>query len=170
MVRYSAFDSTTILKGSAYEVGLNIREAQVRSVGASRTESGFSIPFGVSFDITSAANRKQYIIFSDSDDDNPPFFDGAGVDELIQTITLGRTIQIDSLCVTNGGGEVCGGIERVDISFRRPEYRSLIYASDGSGSIAGVTSARIRLSSTNNPSNVFNIIVSQLGQINVKVE
>lgn len=167
IVRYGSFDSTILLKSTAYEIGLNIREAQVRSVSASRGQNGFDLPFGVSFDITNIANRKQYQIFSESESTQlPPQNDVPG--DVVQTIEIARTMQIESLCVTVGGTPQCDAV-KVDISFKRPEYRALIYAEDGSGPISNVTDARILVNSAKNPSNRFEIVVSQLGQIDVSV-
>lgn len=167
IVKYGSFDSTVLLKSTAYEIGLNIREAQVRSVSASRGNNDeFDRPFGVSFDIT---NPKQYGLFSDTNNPTviPPENDG----ETFQTVEIGRTMQIEALCVTVGDEECSDSydIQKVDISFKRPEYRSLIYAERSGGSqIANVTDAKIIVSSTRNTSNKFEVVVSQLGQIDVR--
>ena len=52
LVRHGAFESTTLLKSAAYDLALNLRDAQVRSVSASKAGGSFAVPFGVSFDVS----------------------------------------------------------------------------------------------------------------------
>ena len=119
LVRHGAFDSTILLKGVAYEAGLNIREAQVRSVSASQGTGGFNKPFGVSF---TTATPKEYVIFSDENDPTvlPPQYESAAGEE-IETVTIPRTMQIDDLDVRAGGLDR-DDVRRIDVSFKRPEY------------------------------------------------
>lgn len=166
LVRYGSFDSTILLKSTAYEIGLNIREAQVRSVTAARVGTNFAIPFGVSFDMS---NLQEYVLFTDTTANTPPQYDDPG--ELVQTVEIERTMGLNSLCVVyQGSNGACDPADRVDIAFKRPEYRALIYAEEGGVELSNVTDAKIFVSSTNNPSNRFVVTVSQLGQIDVALE
>lgn len=173
VVRYGSFESTTILKGAAYEIGLNLREAQVRSVSAANVDGEFDLPFGISFDISSGSgDPKMYqLFFNDKDvlngeDENndpenfPPSYNGAG--EGVLEFTIGNSIQIHQLCIDDGSPpETC--FDRLDISFKRPEYRPYFYTDDGT---VHTGDAKIRVKSTRGDQ-IFTVTVSQLGQINV---
>ena len=174
LVRYGSFDSTILLKSAAYEVGLNLREAQVKSVSAVRGGTGFDQPFGLSFDTTTPG---QYILFSDnnSSDDletDPPEYDSGPPeedDEELLTFDLGPSIEIDELCVADAGVDECG-LTNLDISFQRPEYRASMSASDGSSTFDNRAYAKIKVKSTRGSGQVFTVTISQLGQINVTAD
>jgi len=147
LVRYGSFNSTTLLKSTAYEISLNIREAQVRSVSASRGGAGFDVPFGVLFE----EGKSTYKLTSNGSE--------------FQAIDIGNDMYIHSLCVDSGSCDV----DKIDISFKRPEYRSIIHAYNGGSEITGATDAEIKIKS-NQGDAIFVVSVSQLGQINVKAE
>jgi prepilin-type N-terminal cleavage/methylation domain-containing protein len=165
LVRYGSFNSTTLLKGAAYEIGLNMREAQVRSISASRAvDNTFDRPFGLSF---SSSTPKSYILFSDLDTILPPKYES---DETVLTFNIQGTSRISTLCITRSVGSpslVCN-LDRLDISFQRPEYKALISASIGGTVYTNITDAQIKLYSTKGDAGqLFVVTVSQLGQINV---
>lgn len=167
VVRYKQFDSTVLLKGTAYEVALAIRDAQVQSVSATRTTGGlFKRPFGVTF--TPGQNTYTRFEFNSAVIDDFPKYDGISSND-IQAVTLDRGMTISDVCVTVGATETCKAtIARLDISFQRPEYKALFYADQGGSKFPGsIDSVKIKLSSTANPANVFVVEVSQLGQISV---
>ncbi len=171
LVKYGNFDSTILLKGAAYEVALNLREAQVKSVSVSGESGQFNYPYGVSFTPTS----KTYTAFRFEDaTDWPQHNSPDAVD--VSTITLARTMQVDDVCIITDydpSTVVDCDIDRLDISFRRPEFKALFYAEDESGvSIATSTilGAQIKLNSTGGNTSVFYAQVSSLGQISIKKE
>lgn len=190
-VRYSIFDSTVLLKSVAYDIALTLREAQVKSISAQRASGGstsFDFPFGVSF----KPSNKNYTVFqyassapnahprydfdiqySGATDADPDPVGGDPLDyaSLIQTQTIGRTMLVTDVCIIESNVETCsaGGVQRLDIGFRRPEYKGLFYAmtTGGPRSTSTVTSAKIKVGSTNG-TGVFIVEVSGLGQISVK--
>lgn len=166
IVRYKEFDSTVLLKSAAYEVAFTLRETQVQSVSAARgAGNNFDYPRGLSF--TPGANT--YVSFQFQSPTSSPFYDQPTAVDL-KTITLDRSMVISDVCVTVGVAETCSpGITRLDISFKRPEFRALFYAVDGGGGqFPGIIEkAKIKVHSPTNPANVFWVIVSQLGQITV---
>lgn len=189
-VRYTVFDSTVLLKGVAYDIALLLRESQIKSVSAQRAVSGtsnYDWPFGMTF----KPNTKVYNVFQyasgspsslprydldpaigdpDADPDPP---DGADYASTISTTTIGRTMLVSDICVSEGSTETCsngGLLQRLDISFRRPEYRALFYAKTTTGALTStVTSAKIKVG-TPGGTGVFIVEVSKFGQISVRPE
>ena len=172
-VKYKAFDSTTILKGAAYEIALTIREAQVKSISAVRGTTGFDHPRGVSItpDNTPTTLSKTYktFQFQDSSITVRPYNDTAEPDPDIATIlgtsTLDRTIYVSDVCINNG---IDCSLSGVDISFRRPEFKAIFHGHGNTAlQDAAISDVTIKVTSSNNTANVFLIEVSQLGQISV---
>lgn len=166
IVRYREFDSTVLLKGAAYEVALTLREMQVQSVSASRgTGSNFEYPRGVTF----TPNTNTYTSYEFPDIDinaTPRYIGGTQSSNLIRTFTIDRSMYVKDVCVEVGGNWECSP-SRLDIAFRRPEFKALYYAEGVGGTI---TSALVKVSSPTNPDNVFLVEVSLLGQISVCME
>lgn len=177
-VKYKAFDSTTLLKGAAYEIALTIREAQVKSISAVRSTAGFDYPRGVSVTpapgSTPTTASKTYLAFQFRDSSLPPYNDIADSDPDVATIlgtsTLDRSIYVSDVCVNPGNDCTPSGI---DISFRRPEFKALFHGRNSSGvnftpaQDEAISDVTIKVTSSNNTANVFLVTVSQLGQITV---
>ncbi len=165
IVKYQSFDSTVLLKDAAYEVALALRDAQVRSVSVGRVGSNFDYPSGVTFSV-----GQPYIGFQYQSSTIYPQYDGSTNVQSTGSVTLGKSMVISDICVTVGLTQSCSsnGVTRLDISFKRPEFSALYYAKKGGGDLTTtVDNAKIYLSSTINPANVFVVEVSKLGQISV---
>jgi len=174
LVRFDAFDSTVLLKSTAYEMALGIREAQIYSVSVYKAVDGstvaFRYPFGVSF--TPGANS--YTLFRyDSEllTKNPSLGVDDFVDEtVVQVFGLGGTTEIRDVCVVTVSGDNCT-VSHLDISFRRPEFNAIYYptsvVSPTSSVSEPVSSGKVILHSTRNPARAWVIEVSVLGQISV---
>jgi prepilin-type N-terminal cleavage/methylation domain-containing protein len=170
LLRYTTFDSTVLLKNEAYEIALTLREAQIKSVSATRSaaqgsNAAFNLPYGVSFDL--ADNNKSYTSFLYGETTSAPY------NKIGTAIQLGRhdlkgSMYIDSICLTRSvGGDVCG-IQRLDVSFKRPEYKALFYVEHTpSIPVENITSARIQIASTGG-AHKFIVEISQFGQISVR--
>jgi prepilin-type N-terminal cleavage/methylation domain-containing protein len=164
LVKYNTFDSTVLLKSLAYEIALSLREAQVRSVSVSGTSGEFDYPFGISFSL-----GKQYVSFLHTGTDEYPVYGGVDTTDL-RTFSIDRTMEIIALCIDVGSGEVCNaGIERLDVSFRRPKFTGLFHAEGSGESSSDIESATIKVGSAT-PGNVFAVKVTNLGQISVYKE
>ncbi len=167
-VKYKAFDSTTILKGAAYEIALTIREAQIKSMSAVRGTTGFDFPRGVSITPGNAPTTasKTYTVFQFGSTTVYPYYDTAEpLSTLLSSFTLDRTMYVSDVCIDNGTD--CTP-SRIDISFRRPEFRAIFYVPGNTpAQNAAISNATIKITSSNNTANVFLVEVSQLGQISV---
>lgn len=162
IVKFSAFDSTVLLKSAAYEVALSLRDAQVYSISVHGQTGQFDYPYGVHF-----VPGNTYTFFRDSVVGASPPIYLAGTDTNINTFTIGRSIVIQSVCVTNSAGsETCATSASnpvLDISFRRPEFSALFYSNLLGG---GIVSSKIKLQSTTG-TEVWVVEVGLLGQISV---
>lgn len=174
VVKYKSFDSTVLLKSTAYEVALALRESQVKTMSATRGTTGFDFPRGVTF-TTAASGKQSYIAFqfrSILTTDGTPRYDisepNPDLAVSLATSTMGRTVQVSDLCITpSSGSEVCG-LNRLDISYKRPEFKAIIYGVKGATIYdTNIASASIKINSANNITNVFVVTASQLGQISV---
>lgn len=168
LVRHNSFDSTVLLKGAAYEIALSLREAQVKSLSQVRSEvnnqASFNYPYGMSF----TPGSKIYTAFkyASAVPTDRPNFSGSPA-ETINTFTLDRTMQVSDVCVYGTGLSDPCAVDRLDISFRRPEYKALFYAvSGGTNYSTTITGAKIKVGSTNG-TNVFIVEITSLGQISV---
>ncbi len=174
LLKYSSFDSGVLLKNTAYEVALALREAQAKSVSGSHDGGGDArYPFGVTF----TPDSKKYTIFRFASSTGDPYYDVGGAGSYatgLSTTTIERSMYVSDVCVNAGGADACDSddsedISHLDISFRRPEFRALFHAEGYSGTQANIQSAKIKVGSTNG-TDVFVVEVSRLGQISVTVE
>lgn len=174
VLKYRAFDSTTLLKGAAYEIALALRETQVRSVSAlQHDDKNFDNPYGITF----TPSQKTYTVFEFTTTSEDPYYDVSDpvpvYAKAMNTVTLDRGIRVVDVCVTVGSNTYCNtdGVTRLDVSFKRPEFKAYYYAKKSGGDLSStIDSATIKVSSTNNSANVFKVIVSRLGQISVVKE
>lgn len=127
LFRFSIFNNTTLLNSQAYEIALDIRQAQV--AGISVRGDGptlFEEEYGMYFDL---ADDKQYIFFRDSGDINPARYDaGEGIDVML----LDNRFHISSICVNDVNPDCSTGtnVSNLAISFKRPNFDAIFYSSD----------------------------------------
>lgn len=170
LLKYSSFDSTVLLKNAAYEVALALREAQVKSVSGSHQGGDANFPFGVTF----TPDSKNYTIFRyASATDLSPYYDVSESDpdlaSNISMTSMERSMLVTDVCINDGGVDDDCVIDRLDVSFRRPEFRALFYAIKDGAPQTNIQSAKIKVGSSNG-GNVFVVEVTRLGQISVTSE
>lgn len=166
IINYRDFESTTVLKNAAYDIALELREAQIKSTSVQRGNGeSFDYPYGLSF----ATDTPNFTVFRYTSATATPLYSGP-LAELVSTELLpGNTIKVVDLCVSTATvSDICG-LQRLDISFRRPEYDALVYAVPASGPALSdtVTESHIIVSSSRNPNLKFRARVSLFGQISV---
>jgi len=152
---YAKFNSDILLTNMAYEVALDIREAQVFSLGVRSANTGsaddFNTRYGVYFDKAEGGNEKKFVFFADRDSSGN-CDDGSGSSCSIEACTAGggnecesiSTLTRDSIfeeiCVSDDGTTpmnfdtgVCTGTgvskDTISITFARPNPDTLV--SDG---------------------------------------
>jgi prepilin-type N-terminal cleavage/methylation domain-containing protein len=174
IANYRGFESTTILRGAAYEVAGTIREAQVLALsvlgsGQGTTQTAFDNVYGVHFN----TNTPDYLVFRYGSilPDDRPFYD-LTQPSLVAPVSRYQTpqgIQVVEICVQRGA-EYCD-IRNLDISFRRPEFEAIFRAVSTSQTYSdtmndAIESATIKLRSPQG-NNVWGVEVGRLGYISV---
>ncbi len=171
IVRFTAFDSTVLLKSLAYEVATSIRDAQVYSLSVlNQNGQGYDYPYGVSF----SSHQQTYTFFRYTGADTLPSADTATI---ISILRLTRSIEIADVCILANGSEYCNSddpstITRLDISFRRPEFKALfnVVGLPGGVTSGDIYTARVKLRSATNNSMTWVVEVGLLGQVSVRKE
>lgn len=171
IVRFSSFDSTVLLKSAAYDVASSIREAQVYSVSVLGSSGGFDTPYGLSF--TPGSKEYNYFRYTGPIGATPRYDTDAM--NVLPAYILDRSLVVADVCITTNSNTYCHSndtntLTRLDISFRRPEFRALFFAEalpSGVSSNADITSAVVKVHSTIDTANVYTVTVGLLGHITV---
>ncbi len=150
-LRYGSFNNLILLKNQAYQIALELRETQTRSLSAIGSGAEFRQPYGLHF---TTAQKDRYIVFRDSNG-NGQFNDGEG----IETRRLDSRFRLKRLC---SGSSSCTSESQLSITFRRPNFDAIMR----SGSKV-VTSAVIEVE-TIAGSATREVSVNAAGQITVK--
>lgn len=156
LVRYGAFNNTSLLRAQTYDVALNLRDVQSRAVNVRGANSQFRYAYGIYFDL----NSTSYQMFIDTDGDRE-YDEG---EELGDPFTLGDRFVFSKLCTTT---EDCGssGKDTVSVTFVRPDFDPRVRADDGSFSSGG----RVEISAENGEEDFTRVvIIYPSGQIAVK--
>lgn len=127
LFRYGSFNSSTLLKSQAYEVGLDIRQTQVyglsvRSDGSTNWREEYGLYF--------VNGDNQYIFFQDSGSGTGPAQYNAG--EEINTIRLDSRFEISDICSDSSCDSGGTSLSNVSITFRRPNFNALFHSPDDS--------------------------------------
>lgn len=165
LVRFNTFDSTVVLKSVAYDVASSIRDAQIYSISVVGESANFKKAYGVNFSLASASERKQYIFFREETGDDPAEYSNVDSERVGPIAKLPGTIEISELCVVAGVSSDCNSYTTLNVSFLRPEFDAIYHT--GFSTPANINEARIKLYSTNNPTEVWMVRVYKLGQISV---
>lgn len=171
LVKYVSFDSTILLKGEAYEIALLLRETQVRSVSSYRnTEGGdldeqFNYPYGVSFDTATPGSYVMFL-YEDTDKNVVPEYPHADAVKIME-YNLPESMEIIELCYKLLGSGTCTSTDKIDISFRRPEFQSIFKTGYAGSVIIEKVQIKIHATRPGAGTGVFIVEVSKLGQISV---
>lgn len=158
VIKYGAFNSSVLLKSQAYELALNLREAQTFAISARGANSGTNTAFREGYGLYFASSqRSQYILFRDSGAGNGYYNTG---EEVGEPFTLDPRFQIKSL--KHGTCNSGTPQQFLNITFRRPDFDANIYG--------GATYACITIASVANMNMTRSVEVSATGQISVKSE
>ena len=155
LANYRTFSNNSDFLNVGDNIALSLREAQIYGVGSkgAGTECGtsptllstFNCAYGVSF----TKGDSVYTIFVDVDGNT--IYDAG---ELIETVYLPSGISLTEI----------GGVDRVDISFKRPDADAIIMPMTGGLSGPRVDSVGITVENTTKKSVVS---VTRTGQISV---
>lgn len=192
--RYGDFTSNLLVTNMAYEIALEVRQAQVFGLGARGTEesgsSVFTRPYGVHINMydgstgnASLYETRRIQFFVDRNEENEAGygqcsnFDGttyAGVcdctnDECTEQVTLQRNIKITEIKTDALGeaGDVCEAddVPQIAITFKRPSPEARIER-QASGSM-GYEFVQIKVEVPGSDVEPAYVLVRQSGQISV---
>ena len=146
-LRYGSFNNLILLKNQAFQIALELREIQTRSLSATGNSSEFRRPYGIYF---ATAEPDVYVIFRDSNEDG---YYTAG--EELETRRLDSRFTINQLC----SGINCS-LTALSVTFQRPNFDAVMNngtVSDGAIGVATLNDTGTRL-----------IRVNAAGQITVE--
>ena len=146
-LRYGSFNNLILLKNQAFQIALELREIQTRSLSATGNSSEFRRPYGIYF---ATAEPGVYVIFRDSNEDG---YYTAG--EELETRRLDSRFTINQLC----SGINCS-LTALSVTFQRPNFDAVMNngtVSDGAIGVATLNDTGTRL-----------IRVNAAGQITVE--
>lgn len=167
--KYGAFNQSTFLTNTAYDVALTVHTAQTFGLSVKGTDytvsgntntQGFDTAYGVDIDTT--ANKSHFVFFADKNKNG--LYDTASDDNLNDyNITHGAVIS--SMCVGTGPSDCSTIVPHVTLTFKRPNPDAIIYAYV-SGSPTIEHYVQITLTASDG-SNSRIVSIRQNGQINV---
>lgn len=136
MVNQSGFGGSVLITNLAYDVALGIRQAQVYGISVRRVstvpEQAFDRSYGIHFDL-----QRQFVLFVDLDKDGR--YDTTANDtkgclptanpECVNVFRIEQGNMITRFCAGAdcAGAQANGGIDALDILFRRPEPEPIIH-------------------------------------------
>lgn len=151
------FGGTVLLENFAYDVALQVRQAQVYGISVVRYGAGnYNAPYGVHFDMT---NSTAYLFFADGSRNG--LYDTG---ELVKTTTLTRGFKINALCVTPASGAEDCTASSIDITYKRPEPDAFILENGTAAPL--FASARVQLISPRG--DTMSVVIYNNGQISVQ--
>lgn len=136
--QYNKFNARILVTNMAYEVALQIREAQIFGLGAretSVTSDEFDKAYGVYIhrdDGTAEGSKTKTVsLFRDNETEDNVCDDGCSCtqqagEECFETLTLTRNLEITSLMVVDIEGGVCQEVEALAVTFKRPNPDAII--------------------------------------------
>jgi len=169
MVRYGAFNSTVLLKNQAYEIALDIRDAQVRAVSVRSDENEFREEYGVflsmSENFTQGVTNQQYLFWQDNGPSTPARYNH-GTDNVLQVLSLDDRFYIRDLYVncTDPAYTSCTQTNQLSISFARPNFDANLVRGNGQP----VETAHIIVAPVSDPDTIRAVYVTSTGLVTVQ--
>ena len=159
VVRYSAFNNAVLLKGQAYEMALDIREAQTFALSVRGSGGEFREDFGLYFDV---AAPDRYILFRDSNDAEGAYYDQG--EQVGVPYFIDSRFELLGICVNS----CTDTVDDISVTFKRPDFDAVFASVDGdSQGIGTISDARIQIANALDTTIVREVEVSPTGQITV---
>lgn len=181
LARYGAFNSTVLLKNQAFEIALDIREAQALAVSVKGGDGGsgteFRQEYGIEFSRVPAGGQNSYYTFFLDQDDTGD--DSEGGDRRFDYFnpeneqvgpprTLDSRFIITQLCSPScQSNNVIDG-KYLTISFRRPDFDAYIEVYKNNNKYVYTESAEIVIANIKDLDFTQSIFITSTGQITVK--
>lgn len=125
---YKGFNDRLAVSSAGQEMAVSIRQAQAYGINVRENAVGggqFNYSYGMYFN---KATPSSYIIFVDSNSNRK--YD---VGEAVETLSLRNGVLIDDICDSVNTCPAAVGINKMNITFTRPNPDAVIYFADTSG-------------------------------------
>lgn len=164
MVRYSSFDSSILLNNQAFEIALDLRDTQVRSISVQANDTGnsdaFSSNFGVYFEMS---NPSRYVFFQD----RATYVSGVGRYDTVEAV--GDAFELDPRFVirdiyVNNNSSL--DVANASIVFQRPNFDARFGFT--SSPVSNVASVHIVIGSVRNTAALKTVSIYNSGLITVE--
>lgn len=160
LATYRDYDSQTLLRNTAYEVALSVREAQILGIstspyGDTSDEGAFERTYGLHFE----ENSSVYYVFVDLNGNEA--FDAT--DATIKTVRIANNIMVSGICVVEINDTDCESVDSADVTFRRPHLRGIITTSPSS-----LDPDRVEVTLRSAKGNERQVQISHAGRISVE--
>lgn len=132
--KYGSFNNLILLKNQSYQVAIDLRETQTKSLSVAGANSTFRKPYGIYF---ATATPDQYTLFLDSNSNG--LYD---VGEELEVRRLDSRFMLSGLC----SGASCN-LDTLAVTFRRPNFDAIMNngaVTDGSIEISTVSGSGTR--------------------------
>lgn len=120
LANYRAFNRNIAIEAQAHEVASKVREAQLAGISV-QSQNGVYPGYGVFADM---AATNSYVFFVDTVVPLNRLYNG--VAESVETITLKQGARIQSICGSLTGGACTAPLNRVHVTFLRPNPEATI--------------------------------------------
>lgn len=159
MVRYGAFNSSVLLKNQAYEIALDIREAQSFATSVRGEGVDFRSAYGLYFS-TATNQNLTYFFFQDTNGNE--IYNGG--EEVGTARPLDQRFFVKQIC----GNNCSVNYTNITISFLRPDFDASIRGRLTSGGWHTPANTEIVIANTVDPSIERRVYVTTTGEISVK--
>lgn len=157
MVRYSSFDSAVLLQNQAFEIALDLREAQSYAISVRGEGNEFREEYGLYFNKNT--QPQEYTFWLDNGDTQPTRYQ-SDTDTTLEVRGMDQRFTLQDICVND---DTCGVIN-LSVSFARPNFDAMIVR--GNGNV--VNNAEIVVASVRDSSRTKTIRITSAGQITVQ--
>ena len=152
-LKYGSFNNLILLKNQAYQIALELREMQSRSISAVGRSEDFRRPYGLYF---TTSDPGRYRLFIDMDDPGDSGYGYYNAGEELEIRNLDSRFMISRLCNASN----CS-LSTLSVMFQRPNFDAIINA----GTVAN---AAIEIVTLSNSSSTRRVEVNAAGQITVQ--
>lgn len=152
-LKYGSFNNLILLKNQAYQIALELREMQSRSISAVGRSEDFRRPYGLYF---TTSDPGRYRLFIDMDDPGDSGYGYYNAGEELEIRNLDSRFRISRLCNASN----CS-LATLSVMFQRPNFDAIINA----GTVAN---AAIEIMTLSNSSSTRRVEVNAAGQITVQ--
>ncbi len=184
--RYGSFNNAVLLKNQAYEIALDLRDAQVIAVSSlgqnidpeNPDAREFREDYGIYFNTATDLQKQQYLLFQDRGDlvengINVAYYDTEPYEEKIgPTINVDSRFAIERICVniTSSSGNCPWAVDDLSVSFKRPNFDAQFASEDASDQGVGIiNNARIEVVNAENATaGMVTVVVNSTGQIYIE--